>query len=102
MKTITLKTPLTRPNGEVITELHLREPTAEDAIKLGYPYRVVMSGNGAAIEQLPGVALEYAATLTGYPKAALKVSLPDLMVLQNELQGFFMGSAAEPATTFES
>ena len=85
------------PGGE--TELDLREPTVDDVSDIGYPFLVISTDNGSAIQLQPKVVLKYASRLSGTPPSSLKaLSLSDLSRLQEAVMGFFGDEAATPQT----
>lgn len=87
-------------HGEEITELDLREPTAEDVIALGYPYLIIISDDdGQAMEIRPKVIARYVAKLAGIPPSAInKVTPGDFSRLTGAVMGFF-GVEAEASSS---
>jgi hypothetical protein len=90
---------LSKPLGET-TELELREPTVDDVADIGYPFLVINSDNGTAIQLQPKVVLKYTSRLAGVPPSTLKaLSLSDLSKLQEAVMGFFGDEAATSQTS---
>ena len=93
---IKLSKPITIGDVEQLN-LDLRLPTVEDVSDIGYPFLVVTTDNGTAIQLQPKVVLKYAATLGGVPPSSLKgLSLGDLSKLQTAVMGFFGDEAETP------
>ncbi|MCI6938536.1 MAG: phage tail assembly protein [Succinatimonas hippei] len=63
-----LDTPIRKADIE-ITELELREPTADDLIKLGYPY--VLNQNEEAVF-VPKIIYNWLSTLSNEPPSVIK------------------------------
>lgn len=97
---VTLSTPI-QAHGEEVTELDLREPTAEDVIALGYPYLIIISGDddSQAMEIRPKIIARYIAKLAGIPPSAInKVTPGDFSRLTGAVMGFF-GVEAEASSS---
>lgn len=79
--------------------IELREPTIDDVVEIGYPFLIVQTDNGSAIQLQPKAVIKYASRLAGIPPSALKtLSLSDLSELQTAVMGFF-GDEAETSQT---
>ncbi|GJH05036.1 phage tail assembly protein [Paraburkholderia terrae] len=77
-------------HGEDMTELDMREPTAEDVMELGFPYLVVQSDDGQGVELRPKVAGRYISRLAKIPMSSVKqMAVGDLSKLQGLIMGFF-------------
>ena len=96
MSTIKLSKAITVGDTE-LKELVLREPTVDDVAEIGYPFLMITTDNGTAIQLQPKVVLKYAAKLAAVPPSSLKtLALSDLSSLQDAVMGFFGGEAATP------
>jgi len=86
-------------HGEDVTELDMREPTAEDVMELGFPYLVVQSDDGQGVELRPKVAGRYISRLAKIPMSSVKqLTVGDLSKFQGLIMGFFgQGDDAEQA-----
>jgi len=86
---ITLTKPVTA-HGEEVTELDLREPTARDVQDLGFPYIVIISDGGEAIQLQAKTIGKYASRLGGVPPSTIDLmSAADLSALSGAVMGFF-------------
>lgn len=80
-----------------LKELVLREPTVDDVAEIGYPFLMITTDNGTAIQLQPKVVLKYAAKLAAVPPSSLKtLALSDLSSLQEAIMGFFGDEAVTP------
>jgi len=83
--------------GEQVSELELREPTVDDVSDLGYPFLLLQSDNGTAVDMRPKTVLKYVSRLAAVPPSSLKkLTLADLSTLQTEIMGFFGEEAETP------
>lgn len=102
---------LTKPiaaHGEQITEVTLREPTAEDVMEIGYPYLIVTGDDKSeAIELRAKIVGRYVVKLGKIPLSSVKeMSVPDLQTMQAVVMNFFgqtqdatpKGSKTEPSS----
>jgi hypothetical protein len=81
---------LSKPLASGETELDLREPTVDDVGDIGYPFLMITTDNGTAIQLQPKVVLKYASRLGNVAPSSLKtLSLGDLSKLQEVVMGFF-------------
>lgn len=82
--------------GDIETAiLDLREPTVDDVADLGYPFLVMQTDNGTAVQIQARVVLKYVSRLAAVPPSSLKgLALSDLSELNTVVMGFF-GDAAE-------
>ncbi|MFM0495592.1 phage tail assembly protein [Paraburkholderia caledonica] len=97
---VTLSKPITA-HGEEVTQLDLREPTAEDVMEIGFPYLVVQSDDGQGVELRPKVAGRYISRLAKVPMSSVKqLTVGDLSKFQGLIMGFF-GQGDEAASTTE-
>ncbi|MFA6076353.1 MAG: phage tail assembly protein [Negativicutes bacterium] len=88
---------LSKPLNSGETELDLREPTVDDVGDIGYPFLMITTDNGTAIQLQPKVVLKYASRLGNVPPSSLKtLSLGDLSKLQEVVMGFFGDEAGTP------
>ncbi|MCX7084305.1 MAG: phage tail assembly protein [Methylococcales bacterium] len=96
MSLVKLSKPIILGDSE-LTELTLREPTVDDVAEIGYPFLVITTDTGTAIQLQPKVVLKYAAKLAAVPPSSLKtLTLSDLSKLQEVVMGFFGDEAAAP------
>lgn len=97
---VTLSKPITA-HGEEVTQLDMREPTAEDVMEIGFPYLVVQSDDGQGVELRPKVAGRYISRLAKVPMSSVKqLTVGDLSKFQGLIMGFF-GQGDEAAATTE-
>lgn len=93
---IKLSKPITVGDVEQ-SQLDLREPTIDDVVECGYPFLLITTDNGTAIQLQPKVVMKYASKLGAVPPSSLKsLSLADLSTLQEAVMGFFGGEAEAP------
>ncbi len=90
--TLPLSSPIKHLDEE-ISVLEFREPTADDAIKLGYP--AVFGNDGLPVFN-PKVVYAFLSELTALPPSVVKkVALPDVEKFKYFLSTFFMGSRSQ-------
>lgn len=81
------------------TELTLREPTIEDISKIGYPFLMIETDNGTAIQVQVNIILKYASKLGGVPPSCIKtLKISDLSAIQTAVMSFFGDEAETPQT----
>ncbi|MEY3760064.1 MAG: hypothetical protein RIR39_1555 [Pseudomonadota bacterium] len=81
------------------TELTLREPTIDDISKIGYPFLLIETDNGTAVQVQVNIILKYASTLGGVPPSCIKtLKISDLSNIQAAVMSFF-GDEAETSQT---
>lgn len=95
--TVKLSKPITA-HGEEVTQITLREPTAEDVMQVGSPQLLIPSADGESvgIEIRGKVIGQYISRLGSIPLSSVK-SLPigDFTRCQGEIMNFFGGGAGE-------
>ena len=97
--------PLTKPvtaHGAEISEIVLREPTADDVMQLGSPQLLVPTADGesVAVEIRARVIGQYIMRLGAVPLSSVKaLSLRDFTSLQGAVMGFFFAGDGEATPT---
>lgn len=92
---IKLSKPITA-HGEEVTELDLREPTGRDVQDIGFPYLIIMSDDGSAIQIQVKTVGKYVSKLASIPPNAVdQLCAADLSTLSGVVLGFFGMQAAE-------
>lgn len=101
--------PLTKvitAHGKELTELVMREPTADDLMDLGYPF-LVIAADGAKdetkVELRPKVTGKYIVRLAAIPPSSVsQLAIVDLQAVQGVVMGFFGRSEDGEASTSSS
>lgn len=94
--TFKLEKPIT-VGTETYNELSLREPTTQDVIDLGLPYKL---NPDLTSEPVPGIASKYVSRLAAIPPSAVKeLDLVDFTLLLYAVVSFFNRSRQEEKAT---
>ena len=97
--------PLTKPvtaHGSEVSELVLREPTADDVMQIGSPTLLVpgADGDSVSIEIRAKVIGQYVMRLGSIPLSSVKgLSVADFQRCQGAVMGFFSDGGGETAAT---
>ena len=95
--TVKLSRPI-QAHGEEVSEITLREPTADDVMQIGSPQLLVPSADGesAGVEIRAKVIGQYITRLASIPPSSVKaLPIVDFMQCQQVIMGFFGGGAGE-------
>lgn len=95
--TVKLSRPITA-HGEEVSEITLREPTAEDVMQVGSPQLLIPSADGESvgIEIRGKVIGQYISRLGAIPMSSVKaLPIGDFTRCQGEIMNFFGGGAGE-------
>ena len=95
--TIKLSKPITA-HGEEVSEITLREPTADDVMQIGSPSLLIPSADGESvgIEIRAKVIGQYIMRLASIPLPSVKaMSFSDFNRCQGVVMGFFGGGGGE-------
>jgi len=98
--TVKLSKPIVDQNGTELSELTLKEPSGEDYLRIGDPYRFLQSAGQPLFELNRERLLEYVAASTGVHLPLLKrASMRDIRALTDRMfSDFFSDSPATLAT----